>query len=89
MVNGPAGVDIFYTIRRFSELEPVNIDGLVFRLHFWVTSSALFAASMIAFAKQYFGDPIECIFVSITQPRTESLSHVFRPHFSLHTPRER
>ena len=37
---------------------------LLFRLHYWVTSTTIFAASAVAFAKQYFGDPIECIFVS-------------------------
>jgi hypothetical protein len=51
-------------VRRFSALDDVFIDGYVFRLHYWITSTALFSASMIAFAKQYFGDPIECIFVS-------------------------
>ena len=48
-----------------ADLDPVQIDGWVFRLHYWVTSTAIFAASAVAFAKQYFGDPIECIFVSI------------------------
>ena len=47
-----------------ADLDPVQIDGWVFRLHYWVTSTAIFAASAVAFAKQYFGDPIECIFVS-------------------------
>ncbi len=37
----------------------------IFRLHYWVTSTALLAASLVSFAKQYFGDPIECIFVRI------------------------
>jgi len=45
-----------------ADLDPVQIDGWVFRLHYWVTSTAIFAASAVAFAKQYFGDPIECIF---------------------------
>ncbi len=63
MVNNGAGLDIFYTVRRFADLDPVHIDGWIFRLHYWFTSTALFAASLVAFAKQYFGDPIECIFV--------------------------
>jgi hypothetical protein len=68
MNNG--GFDLWYQIRRFADLDPVQIDGWVFRLHYWVTSTGIFAASAVAFAKQYFGDPIECIFVSsISQPR--------------------
>ena len=56
---------MWYQIRRFADLDPVQIDGWAFRLHYWVTSTGIFAASAVAFAKQYFGDPIECIFVSI------------------------
>ena len=63
MTNG--GFDLWYQVRRFADLDPVQIDGWAFRLHYWVTSTGLFAASAVAFAKQYFGDPIECIFVSI------------------------
>ena len=63
MNNG--GFDLWYQVRRMADLDPVQIDGWVFRLHYWVTSTAIFAASAVAFAKQYFGDPIECIFVSI------------------------
>ena len=62
MNNG--GFDLWYQIRRFADLDPVTIDGPIFRLHYWVTSTMIFAASAVAFAKQYFGDPIECIFVS-------------------------
>ena len=62
MNNG--GFDLWYQVRRMADLDPVQIDGWVFRLHYWVTSTAIFAASAVAFAKQYFGDPIECIFVS-------------------------
>ena len=63
MNNG--GFDLWYQVRRFADLDPVQIDGWAFRLHYWVTSTGIFAASAVAFAKQYFGDPIECIFVSI------------------------
>ena len=63
MNNG--GFDLWYQVRRFADLDPVQIDGWAFRLHYWVTSTGIFAFSAIAFAKQYFGDPIECIFVSI------------------------
>ena len=68
MVNGAAGpaLDILYSVRRFAELDQVNIDAWIFRLHYWFTSTSLLGASLIAFAKQYFGDPIECIFVSIS-----------------------
>ena len=58
-------MDLWYQIRRVAHLTPVQIDGWVFRLHYWVTSTGILAASAVAFAKQYFGDPIECIFVSI------------------------
>ena len=60
-------MDLWYQFRRLADLDPVQIDGWVFRLHYWVTSTGIFAASAIAFAKQYFGDPIECIFVSLWQ----------------------
>ena len=60
-----SGLDILYQVRRFADLDEICIDGWIFRLHYWVTSTALFAASTMAFAKQYFGDPIECIFVSV------------------------
>ena len=58
------GLDLWLQVRRLADLDPVRIDSWTFRLHYWVTSTGLFAASAIAFAKQYFGDPIECIFVS-------------------------
>ena len=74
MSNG--GFDLWYQVRRFADLDPVTIDGPIFRLHYWVTSTTIFAASAIAFAKQYFGDPIECIFVS-------RISHI--SHFSMET----
>ena len=57
-------LDLWYQVRRLADLDPVKIDGWVFRLHYWITSTGIFAASAVAFAKQYFGDPIECIFVS-------------------------
>ena len=70
-------MDIFYQIRRIAHLQPVQIDGWVFRLHYWVTSTGILAASAVAFAKQYFGDPIECIFVSKSyyQESTKSFSY--------------
>ena len=58
MNNG--GFDLWYQVRRLADLDPIQIDGWVFRLHYWVTSTAIFAASAVAFAKQYFGDPINC-----------------------------
>ena len=51
-------MDLWYQIRRVAHLTPVQIDGWVFRLHYWVTSTGILAASAVAFAKQYFGDPI-------------------------------
>ena len=62
-VMASGALDILYQVRRYAALDDVHIDGWVFRLHYWITSTALFSASMVAFAKQYFGDPIECIFV--------------------------
>ena len=62
--NPLSTMDLWYQIRRVADLEPIQIDGWVFRLHYWVTSTGILAASAVAFAKQYFGDPIECIFVS-------------------------
>ena len=73
MASGEIRMDIFYQIRRYADLDPVQIDGWIFKLHYWFTSTALFAASMVAFAKQYFGDPIECIFVSFVPSTTDTL----------------
>ncbi|XP_040566683.1 innexin inx2 [Lepeophtheirus salmonis] len=61
--GGPTlSLDLWYQLRRLTDLPDIRIDDWFFRLHYWVTSTALFLASAIAFAKQYFGDPIECIF---------------------------
>lgn len=57
-------LEIWYQLKRLTDLHPIQIDGWIFRLHYWVTSSTILLASGVAFAKQYFGDPIECIFVS-------------------------
>ncbi|TRY66929.1 hypothetical protein TCAL_08031 [Tigriopus californicus] len=62
MNGGSVGMDFLYQVRRFADLDPVHIDGFIFKLHYWFTSTAIFSASLISFAKQYFGDPIECIF---------------------------
>ena len=77
-------MDLWYQFRRLADLDPVQIDGWVFRLHYWVTSTGIFAASAIAFAKQYFGDPIECIFVSSVMMVINGLWQHTSTHLSMY-----
>ena len=42
------------------EIKAFNFDNLTFKLFYKVTSGMLLLASLLVFADQYIGDPIEC-----------------------------
>lgn len=54
-------LDIFRELRGLLRVSHVHIDSWVFRLHYSVTTTCMFAFSLIISAKQYVGNPINCI----------------------------
>ena len=52
---------IFGDLKGFLKLDGVWIDNVVFRLHYKATVIVFVAASLMITAKQYFGDPIDCM----------------------------
>ncbi|XP_023213453.1 innexin inx2-like isoform X1 [Centruroides sculpturatus] len=54
-------LDIFGGLQKILKQERVVIDNAVFRLHWLITSVFLIAFSFITAARQYVGDPIECL----------------------------
>ena len=48
-------------VKGLIKLDEVWIDNNVFRLHYKVTYIMLITASLLVTAKQYIGDPIDCI----------------------------
>lgn len=54
-------VNLFGGLRRLLRRRNVQIDNCVFRLHWLVTSSVLVVFSLVVSARQYVGDPIECV----------------------------
>lgn len=52
--------DLSETIRNFLRNKKVNIDNVVFKLHYKVTVTLLLTFSFFVTSKQYFGNPIEC-----------------------------
>lgn len=54
-------LDIFRELRGLLRVSHVHIDSWVFRLHYSVTTTCMFAFSLIVSAKQYVGNPIDCI----------------------------
>lgn len=59
--------DIFGYVKSFVKLDNVCIDNNVFRLHYKATFIILLTASSLVTAKQYVGDPIDCIVDEIPQ----------------------
>uniref|UniRef100_A0A0K8RDF6 Innexin n=1 Tax=Ixodes ricinus TaxID=34613 RepID=A0A0K8RDF6_IXORI len=54
-------VNLFGGLRRLLRRRSIQIDNCVFRLHWLVTSSVLVVFSLVVTARQYVGDPIECV----------------------------
>jgi hypothetical protein len=54
-------LDLFGSVKKLTKLDEVNIDNFVFRLHYKATFILLVSCSILVTAKQYFGDPINCI----------------------------
>ena len=53
--------DIFVQLKQLVKIKHVKIDSFVFRLHWGLTAIALVTFSVIITARQYIGDPIDCI----------------------------
>jgi len=59
LINLP-GLDLG-GFKRLAQLKPCLIDNTTFRLHYQYTFALLCLACVLQTAKQYFGDPIDCI----------------------------
>ena len=57
-------LEVFSSIRYYLKPEEISIDNWIFKLHYQISTAIWLGSSAIGVAKQYFGDPIECIFVS-------------------------
>ncbi|RWS20903.1 innexin inx1-like protein [Leptotrombidium deliense] len=54
-------LDLFFGLKRLIKRRVVLIDNAIFRLHWLLTSILLICCSVVLTAKQYVGNPIECI----------------------------
>ncbi|KAI1293482.1 Innexin inx1 [Halotydeus destructor] len=54
-------LDLFLGLKRLVKRRAVHIDNAVFRLHWLVTTVILIAFSLIITARQYVGNPIDCL----------------------------
>lgn len=54
-------MDLFTKLKGIVKIKEVPIDNQVFQLHYRVTGLYLFGCALLIGAKQYFGDPIDCI----------------------------
>ena len=52
---------VFESVKPLFKLDTICIDNNVFRLHYKFTFISLLTASLLVTAKQYIGDPIDCI----------------------------
>ena len=51
----------FESVKPLFKLDTICIDNNVFRLHYKATFISLLIASILVTAKQYIGDPIDCM----------------------------
>lgn len=54
-------MDIISPFKSFIKMPTATIDNNVFKLHYRVSCMMLFMCSVLVTARQYFGDPIDCI----------------------------
>ena len=54
-------MDIIAPFKSFIKMPTCTIDNNVFKLHYRVSCMILFMCSVLVTARQYFGDPIDCI----------------------------
>jgi Innexin len=54
-------LDVFLALKAALKINSVNIDNVIFSLHYKFTFLFLVAASVLVTCKQYIGDPIDCI----------------------------
>lgn len=54
-------IEIFEGVKSFIKLRRIHTDSLVFRLHYRVTVSVLTVCCAILAARQFVGNPIECV----------------------------
>lgn len=62
-------LDIFGSLQRILKHQTIVIDNAIFRLHWLLTSVMLIAFSLVTAARQYVGDPIECLISEKIPPR--------------------
>ena len=72
-------LEIFRELRGLLHVSHVHIDSWVFRLHYSVTTTCMFAFSLIVSAKQYVGNPIDCIHTKDI-PEVNSPNHLHYHH---------
>lgn len=54
-------IGVFEGVKNHVKREPVSIDNNTFKLHYKVTLTILILCTLTVTAKQYIGDPIDCI----------------------------
>ena len=54
-------LQVFESVKPLFKLDTICIDNNVFRLHYKATFISLLIASLLVTAKQYIGDPIDCM----------------------------
>ena len=75
-------LEIFRELRGLLHVSHVHIDSWVFRLHYSVTTTCMFAFSLIVSAKQYVGNPIDCIHTKDI-PEVNTFTGTVPRHFKL------
>ncbi|XP_073995060.1 innexin inx2-like [Rhodnius prolixus] len=65
-------LEIFTFLKLIFIEKAVNIDNLVFKLHYRITALLLFIFSVLVTARQYFGDPIDCLVQGVPEKVMDS-----------------
>ena len=68
-------LDLLRGLKSLVKLSHVQIDSSIFRLHYTITVMACLAFSLLVTARQYVGNPIDCVHTKdIPEVRTISLN---------------